>query len=142
MLAVKLQISSQLGQPVVGRMGKKFFVHFLVTVTNVLTGNNATPYVSGGEVLDLTQLFSLASGGPGQVLPTFELPVDVRIKSYRPGASGINTAEVEYVFCPGTTLANGTMQLFTGAQAELVNGNYPAGVLVDVILGVAEFFMP
>lgn len=142
MLAVKLQTSSQMGQPIAGRMGKKFFVHFFITVTNVVSGANATPYVSGGEALDLTQLFNLLSSSPGQVLPTFELPIDVRIKSYRPGASGINTTEAEYVYCPGTNLANGTMQVFTGAQAELGAGNYPAGVLADTILGVAEFLMP
>ena len=144
-LSVKLQTSSQTGQPLHWKEGKIFKVLFIVTPTNVNSPGNANPYVAGGDTLDLTQLFNLLSSAPGLSLPTFELPVKIEIQSIRnaPGAANI----FEYGYCPGTTLANGTMQVITGAAAqtaltELAAGNYPAGVLNDTIQAEAYFFVP
>lgn len=147
MLSVKLQTTSSTGQPVFWKEGKIFKVRFLITPTNVNSGANANPYVAGGDTLDLTQLFNLLSSAPGLNLPSVELPSLVLIISARP-TGGANSANYfEYGFAPGTTLANGTMQIFTGAAAqsgltELNAGNYPAGVLSDSILATAEFFVP
>jgi len=145
MLSVKLQTSSQMLQPIIRREGKLFKVNFVVTPTNVNSPGNANPYVAGGDLLDLTQLFNLLSSSPGQVLPSFEFPLEVRLRS-QPNAPGPAALYV-YRFCVGTALNNGTMQVLTGAAAqsgltELAAGNYPAGVLADVIVGTAEFLMP
>jgi len=147
MLSVKIQTTSQTLQPVIRREGKVYKINFFITPTNVNSPGNANPYVAGGDTLDLTQLFSLAAGAPGQALPSFELPINVTIKSFR-AALGAGYGNLYlYQFAPGTTLANGTMQVLTGAAAqtgltELSAGNYPAGVLDDSILAVAEFYMP
>lgn len=145
MLSVKLQTSSQTGQPLWWKEGKIFKVLFIVTPTNVNSPGNANPYVAGGDTLDLTQLFNLASSAPGMSLPTFEGVAKVELQSIRPAPGAANV--YEYGYCPGMTLANGTMQVITGAAAqtaltELAAGNYPAGVLSDVIQGEAYFVMP
>jgi len=147
MLAVKLAYSSQTQEPLVWRTGKIFHVLFYITPTNVDSAGNANPYVAGGDTLDLTQLFNLASSAPGTLLPTYEAVVYVRIKSARPNLATGYAGLFEYQYAPGTTLANGTMQVFTGAAAqaaltELTAGNYPANVLNDAILAEALFVMP
>lgn len=139
-LAVKLQQSSSMFQPLFGKSAtKEFSVRFVITPT----GN----YVAGGDPLDLTQLFALASGAPGNSLPSFELPVEVRIYSARPAGATGNGNLFVYQYSPGTTLANGTMQVFTGAAAqtaltELSAGAYGANILNDTINAVATFVMP
>lgn len=145
MLAVAVSLSSQTGQPLIWKEGKMLKVSFNITPTNVNSPGNANPYVAGGDILDLTQLLSTAAVGPGMNLPTFDLPDEVVIRSI-PAAPG-PAAEFKYRYCRGTTLANGTMQVLTGAAAqsgftELNAGNYPAGVLADVIQAVASFPMP
>ena len=147
MLSLKLQYSASTQQPLIWREGKIFHVLGYITPTNVNTGANANPYVAGGDTLDLTQFFNLASSAPGMLLPTIEGVAKVEIVSFRAanavGASGLYI----YQYSPGTTLANGTMQIFTGAAAqsplaELNAGNYPANVLNDVIQIEAMFVMP
>lgn len=146
MLSAKIQQSSQTQQQLTWKEGKIFKVLFTITPTNVDSPGNANPYVAGGDTLDLTQLFSLLSAGPGQLLPTFEGVAKVVIQS-EPTAPGAATM-YEYRYCSGTGLNNGTMQVFTtGAAAqsaltELTAGNYPAGVLADVIQGEAYFVQP
>jgi len=145
MLSIKLQVSSQMAQPIIRREGKIFKVNFIITPTNVNSPGNGNPYVAGGDTLDMTQLFNLLSSSPGQVLPSFETPIEVRLRS-QPNAPG-PAAEFKYRFCQGATLQTCTMQVLTGAAAqsgltELSAGNYPAGVLADVIVGTAEFLMP
>jgi hypothetical protein len=145
MLSVKLQTESQTGQPLWWRSGKMFHVLFFITATNVNSPGNANPYVAGGDTLDLTQLFALASSAPGEVLPTFSQVAKVEIGSFRAAPGTAN--EFVYQYCPGTNLQNGTMQVLTGAAAqtaltELTAGNYPAGVLNDVIQAEAMFVMP
>lgn len=104
-LSVKLQNTPVTGQPLWWKEGKIFKVLFTITAT----GN----YVTGGDTLDLTQLFNLASSAPGMNLPTFENVIKVEIQSGRsaPGPS----AQFVYQYCQGTTLANGTMQVFQSA---------------------------
>jgi hypothetical protein len=147
MLASKLAYSSQTQEPLVWRTGKIFHVLFYITPTNVNSAGNANPYVAGGDTLDLTQLFNLASSAPGTLLPTYEEVVDVTIKSARPNLATGYAGLYIYSYAPGTTLANGTMQIVTGAAAqsplnELTAGNYPANVLNDTILAEARFVMP
>ncbi len=144
MLTVKLQTGSQTGQPLFWRTGKILHVLCTITPTNVNSPGNSNPYTAGGDTLDLTQLFGLLSGAPGNNLPTFEAVVKAEINSFAPvGATHL----YEYNYVPGTSLANGTLQVFTGAAAqtaltELSNGNYPAAVLADVIQGEFMFVVP
>lgn len=145
MLSVKVQVSSQMQQPLAWKEGKIFKVLFTITPTNANSAGNANPYVAGGDTLDLTQLFGLLAGSPGQVVPSFEGVAKVELQSVH-SAPGAANAFV-YQYCPGTSLANGTLQVFTGAAAqtgltELTAGNYPAGVLADTIQGEAFFVMP
>jgi hypothetical protein len=147
MLSLAIQVSSSMLQPLAWKEGKIFKVLFTVTPTNVNSSGNANPYVAGGDICDLTQLVGLTGGAPGATLPTFEAVAKVEFQSARgklaTGSSGLYL----YQYAPGTTLANGTMQVFTGAAAqsalaELAAGNYPANVLNDVIQGEAYFVMP
>src|ERR1700692_2084046 len=109
MLSVKLQTSSQTGQPLWWKEGKVFKVLATITPTNVNSVGNANPYVAGGDTLDLTQLFGLLSGAPGNTLPTFENIAKAEIQSFKPAPGAANL--YLYSFSPGATLANGTMQV-------------------------------
>lgn len=147
MLAVQVQQSSQTGQPLFWKEGKMLKVLFTITPTNVNSPGNGNPYVAGGDTLDLSQLLSQLSVGPGWNLPGFDMPAKVEIQSTRPKGGAGSAGLFLYEFAPGTTLQNGTMQIFTGAAAqaaltELAAGNYPANVLNDVIQGEAYFPIP
>jgi hypothetical protein len=137
-LVLSLQTASDTGQPIIQKMPKELRVRFIVTPS----GN----YSTGGDTLDLTTLFALAAGAPGASIPSAALPSEVRIWSARPAANP-QTATYDYQFAPGTTLKNGTMQVFTGAAAqsgfaELAAAAYPAGVTGDTINGEACFPIP
>lgn len=147
MLALAVQASSQMGQPLAWKEGKIFKVLFNITPTNVNSAGNANPYVPGGDICDLTQLFALLGGMPGSVVPSFEAVAKVEIQSFRAKGGANNGNLFLYSYAPGTNLTNGTMQVFTGAAAqtaltELAAGNYPAGVTTDVIQGEVYFVMP
>lgn len=124
------------GQPLIEKHAKTLHIFFQITPTNVNSPGNANPYVAGGDALDLTQIFSTLLG---YNIPSNCLPEKVEIQSVQtPGVA----AQFEYQYVPGTTFANGKMQVLTGAAAqsglaELNAGNYPAGVLADVIEGEA-----
>jgi hypothetical protein len=127
------------GEPLIQKEAKMLHIFFSVVLTN-----GTTNYVAGGEVLDLTQFFG-TGGLPGYSYPTASLPEKVILDSIKPAGSAQSAAEFIYSYAPGTTLANGKIQVFTGAAAqaglaELSNGNYPAGVLGDVIEG--EVYLP
>lgn len=132
--SLALQTASSTGQPIGVDEGHKTFRIFF---TFKLTGS----YPTAGDPFDLNQLFALTVGGPGSSLPTGSLPIKVELQSVKtPGG----TALFIYQFAPGTTLANGTVQVFTGAAAqsglaEFSAGTYPAGVLADTIEGEAIF---
>jgi hypothetical protein len=147
MLAVKLVATSQTQQPMQWKTAKVLHVLFQITPSNSNSPGNNNPYVAGGDTLDLTQLFNTASSAPGELLPTFEAVLAVRIFSARPVLGTGYAGLFIYHYAPGTTLANGTMQIFTGAAAqaaltELSAGNYPTNVGNDVILAEAIFAVP
>lgn len=147
MLSVAIQASSQTQQPLWWKEGKILKVLFTITPTNVNSAGNANPYVAGGDTIDLTQLFGLLGGAPGGTIPTFENVAKVELQSVRPKGAANSANLFIYSYAPGTTLANGSMQVFSGAAAqtaltELTAGNYPAGVTTDTIQGEAYFVMP
>lgn len=94
-------------------------------------------YAAGGDTLN----FLTATYPPGQTPPPVSgVPLIVYIQSAKSGG----VSGFQYPFNPGTTQANGKMQVFTGAAAqsaltELSNGAYPAGVTGDTITFEAEF---
>lgn len=123
------------GQPLIEKHAKTLHIFFSVTPSG--------SYATGGDTLDLTALFGTA-GLPGYSFPTASLPEKVEFSSNKP-ASGAQTNLFVYNYVPGTTLANGKFQVFTGAAAqtaltELSAGAYPAGVTADVIEG--ELIIP
>lgn len=85
-------------------------------------------YVTAGDTLSFAGLDIIKSG---------QIPLRVEIYSNRPTSSP-QTNLYFYNYAPGTSQANGKMQVFTGAAAqtaltELSAGAYPAGVTGDVI---------
>lgn len=94
-------------------------------------------YATGGLTWDLTQLFATGNAPPGMLIPSQALPLYVRLWSAKAAASPQTNLFV-YNYAPGTTLSNGTLQIFTGAAAqtgltELSAGSLPSGVTGDVI---------
>lgn len=147
MLAIAAQVSSSMQQPLAWKEGKIFKVLAIITPTNANSAGNANPYVAGGDTLDLTQLFGLLGGMPGQAAPTFESVAKVEIQSVRAKGAANSGNLFLYSYAPGSNLTNGTMQVFTGAAAqtaltELAAGNYPAGVTTDTIQVEIYFVMP
>lgn len=129
------QTSSATGQPI-GFDESQKTLHLWVTFK--LTGS----YPTGGDPFDITQFFTATAGGPGASIPTGALPLKVEFTSQKPTAQ---TNLYVYNYLPGTTLANGTIQVYTGAAAqtgltELSAGAYAAGILADVIQ--AEIVFP
>lgn len=125
------------GQPMIEKTGKMLRIYFTVTPSG--------SYATGGDTLDLTAVFG-TTGLPGYSFPTASLPERVEIQSVKP-TSAAQTNLFEYSYVPGTTLANGKFQVFTGAAAqtaltELSAGAYPAGVTAHVIEGVAIIPVP
>ena len=103
---------------------------FIVRGTITPSGN----YPTTGDTLSFASQDQIKSGS---------VPKDVRIYSAKP-TSAAQTNLFEYNYVPGTTIANGKMQIFTGAAAqtaltELSAGAYPAGVTSDVIQFTATF---
>lgn len=104
----------------------------------------AGSYATGGDTLDLTALFSLILG---TVIPTQALPAKIEIQSNLAAGGTGSTGMFVYRFLRGTTMANGTFQVLTGAAAqsaltELSAGAYPANVLADVIQAEIWFPLP
>jgi hypothetical protein len=109
--------------------------HLIMTCTIVASGN----YTTGGDTLN----FQTATFTPGIALPATVAPTFVEIKSLSTsGASGY-----DYEFKPGTTPANGLMQVFQAPSsgsnplAEIPGSPtaYPAGVTGDTIICKAWF---
>jgi hypothetical protein len=104
-------------------------LHYIGTVA--ISASPAT-YAAGGLVMNFT----------GKV-QTSAPPLMVRVFSAVAAGSGA-TALFEYNFNPGTTPANGKLQVFTGAAAqsglaELADGAVPAAVSGDTIKFEAWF---
>lgn len=130
---LRLRTSPNTSQPLSPEAhAKTFRVYFSFTLIGA--------YPTAGDPIDLTQLFNGTAAPPGFSLPA-ALPEKVELQSVKtPGAAALFL----YQYVPGATLANGTVQTFTGAAAqsglaELAAGNYPAGVLADTIEGEAIF---
>jgi hypothetical protein len=92
--------------------------------------------IGAGDYATPGLTFDLSSGD----LPVSSaIPLEVRIYSV-----GAAIALYVYRYTPGTTNADGKLQIFTGAAAqsglaELANGASPAGVTGDTINFVAVF---
>lgn len=124
MSAICSPASTNTGQPLIEKHPKT--IHFFGRITL----SNTVNYAAGGDPLDLGGLLPA-----GYNFPSNGLPEKVEIMSIKtPGQAN----EFVYVYAQGTTMANGKLQVFTGAAAqtgltELSAGAYPAGVLADVI---------
>ncbi len=103
--------------------------YFKVTVT---VGN----YTTGGIPLSLAPVV--------QGLPvSIKGLIFVHVESQQPAAT-VNTKAFYYQFCKGTTIANGTLQVYgqttSAGLTELTGGGAtPSGVTGDIILGWADF---
>lgn len=91
-------------------------------------------YATGGLTMSFANFDAVKSSS---------LPVLVEIKSAHPAASAQANLYV-YSYAPGTSIADGTVQIFTGAAAqtaltELSAGATPAGVSGDTIVVHAYF---
>ena len=95
--------------------------------TLAVSGN----YVAHGDPVDFS---GMAASNPGincDLIKT-QQPPDV-VDIYEKPAAGVSASGYVYIFAPGTTTANGVMQVFQSAgsaapQAELGAGAYPGGV--------------
>ena len=119
-------------QGAVGIVSLPRVVEIFVTIT--ATGS----YPANGDTLDLTAL----SGALGQIgVPTDTLPIMGTIQS----ANSSGVSGYVYAYRPGTTQANGKMQVLAqGAAAgdplaDLGAESYPAGVTGDTIVGRFTF---
>jgi hypothetical protein len=104
-------------------------LHYVGTVA--ISASPAT-YAAKGLVMDFTGL-----------VDTDQPPLAVSVRSAVAAGSGA-TALYLYNFNPGTTPANGKLQVFTGAAAqsalaELADGAVPAGVSGDTVVFEAWF---
>jgi len=100
--------------------GNTLRVHGTAKLTNTVN------YATGGDPFSLAGIDLIKASG---------LPFKVFIISGLAGQTNL----FEYNYAPGTTLANGKLQVFTGAAAqtamtELNAGAYPAGCLADILL--------
>ena len=107
----------------------------LILRGTVTVGPSPLQYVTAGILADLTALKDALKSG--------QLPTSVKIWSM-PSTASAETNVYIYLFCLGTTQANGKMQVYTGAAAqtaltELSAGNIPAGVSGDTIVFEAVF---
>jgi hypothetical protein len=107
-------------------------------------------YVSGGDTLDLGQLFGTQLVGNSAAIPGMSTSFVsntppsswfVQIQS-QPPASGSSATGYVYMFKGGTTLNNCKMQVFQSAaasnpMAELGAGAYPGAITADTILALA-----
>jgi hypothetical protein len=103
----------------------------VINVYGVFTASGS--YTLGGDTLDFTKVTN-------PIIPSSYVPLQVYIQSQNPsGVSGYL-----YSWRPGTTLANGKMQVFTSGasgspHSELAAGAYPVGVTGDAIVFSAVF---
>lgn len=89
----------------------------IVDGTAVLSGD----YVANGDTLNLTQL--------GDLLKTSQLPTKVEV--WEDPAAGTLPSFAQFVFCPGTTLANGVLAIAligVEATAEAYATLFPDGL--------------
>lgn len=121
----------------------------VATISISKTSNDqAFEYVYGTVAIGASPLTYTAKGlvmsfaSQDQIKAT-SAPLAVFVFSAAPAGAGAANLYV-YNFNPGTTQANGYLQIFTGAAAqtaltELSNGSIPAGVSGDTITFFAIF---
>ena len=103
-----------------------------ILVRGILTFSAATDtYAAGGLVVAFTPLETIKSSLP---------PTSMRVWSQTP-VSAPNTFFYLYSYNPGTTIQNGTVQIWTsqGAAAEYTNSGALTNPFADVIQFEAEF---
>lgn len=94
----------------------------------------AGDYAAGGLVVNILNFTYGKGQGPLPCLP----PIEVEIYS-QPVVASHAAAKFLYSWLTGSSLANGQVQIFTGAAAqsglaELADGATPAGVTGDTLL--------
>lgn len=89
----------------------------------VLTGN----YPAHGDTLDLSKL-----GIPSNAVP-------VRVEVFEQPAAGTDPSGYQFIFCLGTTQANGVLAVFNGAATPFTTGAYNAALLAAT-LGFRAWF--
>lgn len=89
----------------------------IVQGTLVLTGN----YPAHGDTMDLSKL-----GVPSNALP-------YRVEVFEQPPAGTDPSGYQFIFCPGTTQANGVLAIFNGAATAFATGAYNAGLLAAVL---------
>ena len=97
---------------------------------SVSIGASPLTYTTGGITMSFTAILEQIKS---DLVPTY-----VRVWS-QPAAASAAANQYVYTFLPGTTLANGVLQIFTGAAAqtaltELSAGAIPSGVSGDTIV--------
>ena len=90
----------------------------------VLTGS----YPAHGDTLD----FSKFSQIPSNAIPD-------RVEVFEQPPAGTDPSGYAFIFCPGTTPANGVLAIFNGAATPFATGAYNAGLLAAV-LGFRAWF--
>ncbi len=112
-MSLSAALASTVFNPVDFTVGGSFRV--LVTITTSGT------YATHGVTLDLSQL-----GIPSEYPPTdyhiFETP-----------SAGSDQSGSDYLFCPGTTQANGVLQIFKGGTQQTDATAFPTTTLSAVL---------
>jgi len=102
----------------------------IVRGTLHFTGN----YVTNGDILSFANVYGIQSTS-----------VPLRVFVYEAPPAGTAPGGYEYVFCPGTTIANGKLVVLVGAaaislpMAQLAAAAYPAGITGGVVKFEAIF---
>jgi hypothetical protein len=78
-------------------------------------------YPTAGDVMNLSGFDQIKSN---------EVPLHVEI--YEAPPAGTSPTGYTYIFCPGTTLANGQVAIFNGTT-QVSAGAYPAGITGAVV---------
>lgn len=92
-----------------------------ITGTLRFTGS----YVTNGDTFDLTQL----TYGP-ESLNFNTIP---HIKLYEEPAAGTAPSGYSFIFCPGTTQANGVIAIMSAPATQFAAGAYNAALLAAVV---------
>jgi hypothetical protein len=93
-------------------------------------------YVSGGDTLNFLTAGTTQGGMGADAIKSLSLPQFSQI--VEAPVVGTAASGYTYLFAPGTTQANGAVQLFLGGT-QLSAGAYPAGVTGAVVRGRFEF---
>lgn len=86
-------------------------------------------YPANGDTLDLSQLSQFASN---------PLPNQITVRVFEETPAGTAPTGYQFIFCPGTTLANGKLAIFGTQGTQFVTGAYGAAFTGDVVSFEAE----